>query len=268
MKNLFFFIMLALFASSCKKEGSGGDDKWLLSKVYFNGLLDNEYIYNTSGRLIRVIYYSTGGGTSTLSTSQLYEYNADGTVKEIRNFSSEYKPTKRLVYTYSQGRITRMDEASIFTGSADLSIMDFYEIFSYDANGLLKNIVRRHADHSNHSRKEFTYDDQGKLATASMLLEVDDEMEIKEYIEVNAGAKAMPAHWKENLITPTDYQWYDLMIPSKKYTSYWSVPAGTLHIWSYTDRQYNDDGYVVKQIEKLEAYGAVNTNERTFEYVK
>jgi hypothetical protein len=255
---------------ACKKDSSGSSSgKLLLSKIFLKGLLLTEYIYDTEGRLVRNNNYLTGSGQSTLSTYRLYEYNDEGKLYQVWHFTKEYTPTVRRIFSYdAQGRLSRVDEATIFTGDDNLDHMDYFEVYNYNASGQLTTETRRFTNYTMHRRSDYTYDDKGNLATEEVWYMDNGSMVLKQKTEINAGAKPMPEHWKALALTPTDMGLYEFFITGKKYTSYYSSPAGDVSNWSYLDRQYNSQGYVVKETWQVESFGSTNASERTFEYVQ
>jgi hypothetical protein len=270
MKKIFLIILVAASVVACKKDGSGsGGGKLLLSKIFFNGLLINEYIYNIDGKITRINNYLTGGGQSTLTSYFIYQYNSEGRISESILYSDEHSGISRGVYSYNaQGKLTRIDEAVSFDGDKDLDIIDFFEVYNYNASGQLTKMTRREQNYTMDYYTDYTYDDKGYLASYESWYLDNGNMVLKQKMEINPGAKPMPDHWKAMLLTPTDWDLYRFYITGLKYTAYWSVPTGSVSLWSYHDREYNDQGYVVKEIWKSEAYGSVNENERTFEYVQ
>src|SRR5688572_1276815 len=127
MKKIFLIILVAASAAACKKDGSGSGKKLLLSKIFFNGLLNTEYIYNIDGKITRVNNYLNGGGQSTLTSYFIYEYNSEGRISEAILYSDEHSGISRGVYSYNaQGKLTRIDESVSYDGDQDLDILDFY----------------------------------------------------------------------------------------------------------------------------------------------
>lgn len=265
----YFCALLIVAAFSCKKEGSGnGSGKLLLSKIYMNDLLQEDYTYSTEGKLIRVNYYLSGGGVSTLSTYRIYDYNSDGTVKELLHYSKDHYAVTRRVFTYNADKkVSRIDEASIFTGTDDLDDFDYVEVYYYDTKGQLEQMAKRLPNFTQHSRYDYEYDDKGKLVYYEYHLMDDGAMVMKQKGQVEAGNKQLPQHWKDLLVLPIDYSWYQLYSNKFTYTSYYSGPAGNSSVWTYLNRQYNGQGYLISEESQLESYGAVNLNEFRYEYV-
>jgi YD repeat-containing protein len=269
MKKIFCCILLAASIASCKKDSSGGgSNKLLLSKIYLKGLLETEYIYNTEGKMVRNNNYTTGGGQSKLSTYRLFEYNDDGRISEIWHFSKEYQPTSRRIFTYSpQGRLTRVDEATIFTGDDNLDNMDYFEVYEYNPAGQLTTLTRRHTNYTMHRRSDYTYDEKGNLSKEEDWYLDNGNMVIKQRNELDPWSKAMPENWKALLLVPDDMQLYLLFIPGMKYTNWW-LGSASVSNWSFVDRQYNNQGLVVKETFQISSNGSVNSVEKTYEYVQ
>lgn len=266
MKKILLIMLVAASVVACKKDGSGsGSNKLLLSKIFRKGLLETEYIYNTEGKVVRNNNYTTGGGVSTLSTYRLYEYNNDGALDQVWHFSKAYNPTVRRVHSYNaQGKLTRVDESTIFAGDDNLDHMDYFETYEYNTGGQLVSETRRLVNYTLHSRTDYTYDNKGDLATYESWYWENGGWVLKQHMDVDPPNKPMPDHWKAMLLVPTDMNLYTFFIPGQKYTSYWSGPVGSVGIWSYLDRQYNNQGYVIKETFKIDE----NASERTFEYVQ
>jgi hypothetical protein len=270
MKKI-FWLMVIVFAVSCKKDGSGsGSSNALLSKAFREGLLEREYIYDTDRKLVRLNSYLAGGGVSNLSIYYLYEYDDDGRLSEVRHFSKDHSPTTRRVFSYSAaGKVSRVDEATIFTGSDDLDVMDYFEVYDYNAAGQLTKMTRRLTNYTLHRYTDYTYDDKGYLASEEDWYREDNgDIVLKQKTEINPGSKPIPDHWKTLLTTPTDFSFYYLFIPGMKYTSYWLGPANVSD-WTFINRQQNNKGFVEKQTLSIKYEdGSTGSSDYSYEYIQ
>jgi hypothetical protein len=268
MKKIICLLAIA-FAFSCKKDGSGsGQHKLLLSKVYFNDLLQSEYIYSTEGRLIRMNYFTIGGGVSSLSTYRIYNYNGDGTIKEVLHYNNSHIATIKKVYTYNaQGKVSRIDEASDYTLSSDFDDTDYYFVYDYDAKGQLTKVTSREPNFTLRYYENFSYDDDGNLVYYESRYNDDGQVVLKEKLDIVHGDKKIPEHWQKMLIEPTDFSLYEMFIASKKYTSYWSPPA-SIYEYVYKSRVYNNEGYLTSQVYETTSSGSIYNNKYTYEYVQ
>jgi hypothetical protein len=261
---LLFFV--ALFA--CKKDGSGsGSQKMLLAKIFRKGLIEQENFYSTDGKKIRTDFYTSGGGIANLSTYRLYNYNEDGTLKEAFHYSKDHYATVRKIYSYNaQKKVTRIDEATIFTGDDDLDNIDYFEVFTYDNKGQLTQVTRRLINNTMHSTDEYEYDDKGNLILNEGRYWDNGAMVLKQKLELEPGPKQMPEHWKNNLVVPTDDNLYEHYLNKKTYTSWW---AGELvGVYTYPAPVYNTQGYLTSNTYHYKSGATESDIEMTYEYVQ
>jgi hypothetical protein len=268
MKKISFFIMVALLAGACKKDGAGNNSQLLLNKIYFNDLLYKEFIYATDGSLIRYNNFSVASGQSKLASYSTYDYNADGTIKEEYRYSKDHNALNKLVYTYNaQGKVSRIDEAVDHTGGGDFEELDFNYVYEYNNNGLMTKVTCRESDFTLKWYESFAYDDKGNLVINEFYVLEDDDIVLKQKQEIDPGDKKIPAHWQKYLLQPTDFTFYDMYSSGKKYTSYYLLP-GTTTTYTYKNRVYNSEGYLTSQTSEYTPPSGTLNNEYTYEYVQ
>lgn len=73
--NLFFPLVLAILLVSCTLENYIKTKEPMLSKVYHDGFLSTEYVYNDENQLKKIMYYDTTGAETSRYE---FEFNADG----------------------------------------------------------------------------------------------------------------------------------------------------------------------------------------------
>lgn len=270
MKKIFFVILLAAAATACRKDSSGSaKGKMLLSKIFVNDLLSNEFIYDLDGKLSRINLYVTGGGVSSLAGYYLHQYDSDGRLSERIQYSSDHAPLRRQVYTYSdQGRLSRVDEASASVAEADLDIMDFYWTYNYDVKGQLETIYNYKSNYVYINHKKYIYDNQGLWQGWEYYIYEDSDYQLKEKFEFSPGGKPIPDHWKHFLVVPSDFNLFRLFVPGFKVTSYWGGPTGSDLIYAFENREYNSQGYVTREVMKVTSTTDFSESERRFEYVQ
>lgn len=268
MKKFLCFAVMIVFAFACKKNGPGKGSGLLLSKVFTDGLIEQEYIYSADGKLVRDNTYVIGVGQSTLGFVRTYEYNADGSLKELTCVQQNYGPLYRRVFTWSaQGRVSRVDEASVFHGDDDLNNMDFFELYEYDNKAQLTRVWVKWTNQTMVVRHDFSYDNIGNLVLWKAY-RPDNGLKLKQKMEIVPRTPQLPAHWKKYLVMPRDFNMYELFIEKQTYTSYFVMPAGAVTKYTYPQREYNSQGYVVSETFKVEENGNTTTKERTYEYVQ
>lgn len=269
MKKIFLIIFLAAAVTACRKDGSGSSKgKTLLSKVFVGDLLTYEFIYNLDGKVTRINHYNTGTGTSILLTYHLYQYNSDGRMSEKLQYAADHKPLRRHVFAYSdQGRLTRVDEATVADGEGDLDIMDYYYTYGYNEKGQLQTMHNYRSNNAYLNHKKFIYDNQGLWQGWEYYIFEDLDFQLKEKIEFWPGGKPIPDHWKHILVVPSDFNLFRLFIPGYEITSYWTGPAGSVLTYAFENREYNNQGFVTKEILKVITASSTAETERRYEYV-
>lgn len=267
MKKSFLVILTLVILFACKKEGSGGGNgKMLLSKVYMNDLLYREYIYSSEDRLIRENNFATGAGQSKLSTYRMFEYNADGTIDEEYHYSNAHVAVVQRTYLYNAlGKVSKIDEAVDYSGSADFEDIDYTYAYDYDNKGRLVKVISREADLTPRWYESFSYDENDNLVYYDFQ-DYDDNNHavMKQKTEIVPGGK-IPQHWKGFLLEPTDFNFYEMYITSKKYTSYWILPATNTE-YAFTNRVY-EEGYLVSQTLEAKSKSGNFSNDYKYTYV-
>jgi len=264
----FICLLLVVALAACKKDGSGsGPQKMFLSKTFRKGLIESEHFYSTDGKKIRSNFYTAGGGVANLTTYRLYNYNEDGTLKEVFHFSKDHYATVRKIYSYNaQKKVTRIDEATIFTGDDDLDNIDYFEVFTYDNKGQLTQATRRYINYTMHSTDEYEYDDKGNLILNEGYNWENGALVLKQKLVLEPGPKQMPEHWKNNLVLPTDDNLYEHYLNKKTFTSYW---AGELmSVYTYQAPVFNSQGYLTSISFHFKSGNTESDTEMTYEYVQ
>jgi hypothetical protein len=50
-------------------------------------------------------------------------------------------------------------------------------------------------------------------------------------------------------------------------TPYTGNPAGSVVVYTYSNRKYNNQGYLISETEKMKSSGSIKTWEHTYEYI-
>jgi YD repeat-containing protein len=267
------FILVILFPlvfAACKKDGSkSSSGKLLLSKIITDGLLTNEFIYSIEGKLVRTNFYNTGSGLSKLSYHFMYEHNADGTRKQDIQYNGTMAIVKR-VYTYNgAGKVSRIDVAVKNTTGDNIDDADYFEVFEYDNNGQLTKLTRKEMNQSIILRRQYSYDDEGRLVHSDLYVNDDDVMEIRENNVITPGDKQMPDQWKALLVEPEEWDLYQFSIEERTLTDYWLLPAGRVTNYKYQNRVRNTQGMITGEtIQAIRNGVTVYTEDRNYEYVE
>jgi hypothetical protein len=274
MKRKILVSCLLLFAvncfQSCKKE-SGGGKTVLLSKVYRNGLLENEYLYDAQKRPYRMNRYSISQGQSSLVGYQQYLYNGNGQIREVDYFDKGNEIQQVLTLTYSlNGELTRLND-----GSENGSLLQYY-IFQYNADGTLSRFeIKSGATNKVQSEAIYSYADNKKLAKQIRNSTKNGSMALLDSTTYSTG-KALPSHWSYFEMLPVigllsfNRLFFDMMLDGS--FSYRVSATPEKNTYSFTNKVYNSGGYLINQriALKTEHIGPVITtnDELTYEYVE
>ena len=269
IKLVVFIFGISIFLFSCKKDKS--QPKLLLSKVFRDGLLENEYIYDNDKKVIRKNRYNVGQGQSSLVTFRLYNYNAEGLVSEITDFtaSNQFSDKYSILYDVNK-RVTRLNQKK-----SDNSIK-FYYVLEYDAAGKLsKYSLYSQSNDEKTVDAQFSYTTDGflsKIIRRSFINGAPAKLDSTTF-SVN---KKLPDHWNyyEMLLvfnSPfSDRTFFDMITNSSFYYRYDAPPQKADRV--FTNKIYNDVGYPVKQTLTTTAVdigpATITNTELSYEYIE
>lgn len=259
MKTFLFIVAGALVFFSCKKDGGSGK-KMMLSKVFIDNLLSEEYIYSADKKPLRRNSYSTSLGQSTFAGFRLYGYT-NGQLTEKLQYNKFNQLSAKHVLSYNaSNQLSRIDAYG-----ADDEI-DLYFLFEYGADQQISQIN--------------TYSVAPVKKSGELLLEYDPDgnlLSFKRYYlsgtwilfdstTFTAADRSLPDHWDY-------YEMYPLDFPVEK--TFLQMPAASMHYYlaggppsksnhTYSNKVYNSAGYLTSQHYKLEADNAITIT--TFDY--
>jgi hypothetical protein len=243
-KYLFLSTVIILFLFSCKKSGDGTSNTLMIGEVISNGYLETEYQYSLDKKLIRNNQYGVVASQPKLSLYVLYEYGPDDQISKRKIFSSNDTLNNWYVLSHDNaGRLTRMDwyllGATVYE----------YRIYEYDQqNRMIKYTVKNGANNATKSYMEYTYDDQGRLDLQKNYTWYTDRFKLTQEIDYVPAGKNVYKHWQQFMTYAGDLQVTELTSESVHTLSYDEDGKVTADFTeTATGRQYNNDGYLVKQ---------------------
>jgi hypothetical protein len=265
----FTAILLAgLFA--CKKDND--NNKQLhLGKVFKDGLLEIEYFYTPDKKPIRRNYYNTNNGTSSFSGFRLYEYNTEKLLETMTEFSKNHGFINKYTIQYDANRKpTRMDDLK------NDNTLQFYHIFDYDGQGdLTKYSVYNAATSKKTVEATLTYA-QHRLTKIIRRTYINNPPTLFDSSTYSFSNKTLPSNWNyfESFVFGSlpngDRTFIDMICDSSFY--YYSDAPPATHSYVLSARQYNNEGYLIKQHFnfKYTILGVLNTSDydRTYEYIE
>lgn len=264
-----FCLTIGIYFASCKKDKSQPDR--LLSKVFRDGQLQHEYVYDTDKKVVRKNRYNVGQGQSNLAGFRLYNYNSDGLVSDITDFtaSSQFSDKVSIVYDVNK-RVSRLNQKK-----SDNSIT-FYYVFEYDGgNKLAKYSLYSQSNDEKTVDAQFTYTAGGflsKIIRRSFINGAPVKLDSATF----SVDKQLPRHWNyyEMLLVFSsnfsDRIFLDMVTNSSFYYRYDAPPQKTDRV--FAEKAYDDKGYLVKQLMTTKAVdvgpATITNTELSYEYIE
>ena len=259
MKKILIPLALLIMLGACKKDGSS-DKKMLLSKVFSNNLLAEEYIYSSDKKPIRRNMYSTHQGQSTFYGFRLYEYT-DGLMTMELQYNKDNQLYARYGLSYNASKqISRIDSYGTD------AVIDNYLTYEYENSQVSKVNVYTTGPVKKNGERFLKYDANGNLTSIRRYYLSGPTWILFDSATMTYGNKSLPSHWNyyEMLLTDFPAEKTFLEIPAQTMFYYLAggPPTKSNHTWS--QKVYNGAGYLVSQHYKLEADNAITIT--TFDY--
>lgn len=274
MKQSFKITLLTCLAisisfASCKKDKSQPDR--LVSKVFRDGQLQHEYIYGTDKKVVRKNRYNTGQGQSNLTSFRLYNYNADGLVADVTDFTASNQFSDKISILYDVNkRVTRLNQKK-----SDNSI-SFYYVFEYEAGSKLsKYSLFSQSNDEKTAEAQFSYTADGFLSKVTRRSFVNGAPKKLDSTTFSVNKK-LPEHWNyyEMLLVFSsnfsDRIFLDMITTGSFYYRFDAPPQTVDRI--FADKIYNDKGYLVKQTMTTKVVdigpATITNTELSYEYIQ
>jgi hypothetical protein len=259
MKKILIPLVLLIMVGACKKDGSS-DKKMLLSKVFSNNLLAEEYIYSSDKKPIRRNIYSTGQGQSTFQGFRLYEY-ANDLITTTLQYNKDNQLSFRYGLTYNASKqVSRIDAY----GSD--AVIDYYYTFEYENNQLSKVNAYTTAPIKKTGEHFVKYDANGNLLSMKRYWLNGNTWTLFDSVTLTNGNKPLPSHWSYYemalIYFPNEKTFLEIPAESMYYYVAGGPPLKSNHTWS--QKVYNGAGYLVSQHYKIEVDDAISIT--TYDY--
>jgi hypothetical protein len=259
MKKILIPFALLTIAGACKKDGSS-DKNMLLSKVFINNLLSEEYMYSSDKKPVRRNHYFTNQGQSSFAGFRLYEYT-NGLITTELEYNKDNQLTGRTGITYNaSNQISRMD-----TYGSD-AVIDYYTTFEYENNRLSKVNAYSTGPVKKTGERFFKFDANGNLISIRRYWLNGNSWALSDSVTLTYGNKPLPAHWKYYEMTLQEFP-YEKTFSEIPATSFYYYVAGGPPLKSnhtYTQKVYNGAGYLVSQHYRIDVDNAINIT--TYDY--
>jgi len=273
MKTFFFFVTFVMFLFACKKDKDNNKNKQLyLSKVFNDGLLESEYFYDADKKAYRRNDYTTTNGVSTYAGFRLYEYNSNKLLETMTLFykNNVFAQKYRIQYDANK-KPTRLDDL------ANDNSLQWYHIFDYNLQGdFSKYSIFNAGTNKKTIEATFSYNDNHKLTKMIRMNYSNNPATKFDSSTYSFNNKNLPASWNcfETFVfgsLPTgDRTFMDMTLDSSFY--YYVDAPPTTNRATFSAKQYNSDGYLIKQHFNYKVTGSISSStidlDKTYEYIE
>ncbi len=254
MKNrrsfIAYLLPLVLVACSEDDDVAPKEKELLLSKEYLNGTLVQKYLYGLDRKLTNINFYGVSMGLFGKTGFAVLSYNEDGSLAQYIGFNKDYEASLKYQYSYDpSGRLTRRDYFSTSIGNDEITDLDYYTVYAYNAsNQLIKETFRR-PNNEVVWYSEFTYDEYDNIKSKNTFQWDNDESEYSKDSDATYEHedKSLPQHWKIYMTGPLDHDFYFFTLLEQKSVTYYTNGNYNSTLNS-SKKVYNDHGYLISQV--------------------
>ena len=158
LKYWFSFLILgSVLVFACKKDKSNQSNKYI-SKIYKNGLLEYEFLYDSKRRPFRRNSFAVGFGQSKFASYRIYQYNSDGNLVEVDYFDKGNEIQQIFTLNYGvNGELTRANQAN------ENGVVNTYFTYQYNQDGTIASILRKSANNNQTNGQNFFFYNNDRL---------------------------------------------------------------------------------------------------------
>jgi len=262
-------ILSLLLIIGCKKNKEGVPGDLALSKQYMNNILISEWIYGADGKIAREQSYNEQTGAIGYATE--YEYDSYGRLLKEK----QYDPSNKLsaivsYYRNPNGRVEKHEYLVMSgTDSGQISVRVKY---GYDIEGRIakQSWVDLVTDQVYNSR-EMNFYSNNNLKSVMGHSYYGGPAELKYRLDYAPEGDSLPPGLENRGGYIIDFRWPEF-VADKMYYKYYDDAVVTTEINTlYTNRQYNERGYLKSQkvtLKKVKPTNADEVNDFRYEYIE
>lgn len=244
MKNALLILFIAGFFITCKKDKSPSAAKeTVLSKVYFNNVLVEEFVYSSEKQLERINEYSEVNGKFTNASG--FEYNAEGKMTTENQYSSTNKLSGQVIYTWLPGGGLSYHQYKSLSGPDSGKLINRVN-YSYDGAGrigqqawinLTSNLVETTSD--------YTYYNNNNLRSSSVYNYSGGPL-LKWKTEY-ADANPIPPSLLKHQGYPINFILFDMLAGESHFYMYSNGAVSYESKEVFSNRKYDNAGFLLQQ---------------------
>ncbi len=268
MKKLLVILSLLQFLG-CKKNKDSVPGELVLNKQYMNNILISEWTYKADGKIASEQNYNEQTGVIGYATT--YEYDSHGRLLKEKQYDPANKLSAIVSYFWnSNGRLEK-HEYLIMSG-ADSGKITVRVKYGYDIEGRItkQSWVDLVTDKVIDSR-DMHYYANNNLKSIAGYSYYGGPAELKYRVNYTPEGDSLPPGLTNRGGYIIDFRWPEFVAGEKVYKYYDGAIVDTEIKTLYTNRQYNERGYLKSQTatrKKIKPMGADVVDEFRYAYIE
>ena len=256
---------------SCKKSGPNpAPTETVLSKVFRNGQLQSEYVYDAAKRLEKINQYqvSTGQLQSTVS----FHYDNAGRVERQTNYNAAGKPSSELIYAFDDAGKPLSGEFRALIGPDSGKVTIRYKYEHNKAGLISKEAWHNPITDKEESYRLYFYYPNGNLERYEYYWTLTPTPEIAWEVHYSAARNPVPPTLFERKGYVINFSLYELVTEEIE-TITFDTPLSNAskYFQQISDRMYNSQGFVTAQTMttfNMESKTPIEVVEMTYQYIE
>lgn len=254
---------------SCKKSGQDpAPTETVLGKVFRNGQLQSEYVYNSAKQLEKINQYqvSTGQLQSTVS----FHYDNAGRVEQQTNYNAAGKPSSKLTYAADNAGKPLSGEFRALIGPDSGKVTIRYKYEHNKAGLISKEAWHNPITDKEESYRLYFYYPNGNLERYEYYWTLTPTPEIAWEVHYSAARNPVPPSLFERKGYVINFSLYELVAEEIE-TITFDTPLSNAskYFQQISDRKYNSQGFVTAQTMttfSMESKTPIEVVEMTYQY--
>jgi hypothetical protein len=268
MKKIFLILLSAALLGACKKNTSS-PKQILLSKVFVDGNIETENIYNSEGQLKEAKYYSDHLGFWEISNLTVYSFDANGKLTESLSYNMpENELSSHSIFTLNgQGSIIRN---SIYN-TPDSGKLSFHVDHDYNGDGRCIKQIWKGEDEEAFTTRNIGYYPNGNMRTSEVFYQYGVTSEKKWGSSYGPSDTTLPASFYNVKAYPVNYYYSYLTSQYINHYTYDDGAVTTEYKELISARRFNSKGLVTQETITTKHIKPVKPDEvrvLKFEYVE
>lgn len=269
MKKALLILFVAGFFITCKKDKSSSASKdTVLSKISYNNVLVSEFIYSPQKQLTRYNEYNEK--TGKFEYASIFEYDGSGRMVKENQYTSTNKLSGQVIYTWLPNGGLGYSQYKALSGADSGKFINRVN-YSYDGAGRISqrawvNLVTSAVETSN----DFSWYNGTNNLRSSSVFYYYGSPELQWTTDYTDG-NAIPPSLLKYQGWPINFLLFDMTTGESHFTQYSSGSISAESKAIFSDRKYDNAGYLLQQTITRKSIKPVSPNEvvqAQYEYIQ